>query len=172
MIVITFYLIPYIVGSGVGFCRDGCGISSCRGGGCIRSDSILHLTTCRFTCNVHKWLFCSVVLTIICGDVSRSRSMFLHCYNCLASIYRVVRPSCHLIVYRHSSRIYDCWAFIKIIRIFCSSVFDFCSAFRITHLYFDAVLFAVVGNGHIVSLDSHGLFNNLPVCRCNIREVA
>ena len=51
-------LIPYIIGSGVGSCRDGCGIRLCCFG-CV-AEGVLHLTACGRSC-CHKFLRLSVI---------------------------------------------------------------------------------------------------------------
>ena len=66
MILITHHLVPYIVGSGFGFGRDGCGIRLCRCG--CGAEGVLHLAAGGFAGHGHKRFLRSIVGAVVGGD--------------------------------------------------------------------------------------------------------
>ena len=79
MILIANYLVPDIVGSGVGGGEDGCAPAGSRSSGC-GAENILHLTAFSRTC-LHKRLYLSVISQILCcGSFGNGCCLFIILY--------------------------------------------------------------------------------------------
>ena len=69
VVIVSHDFIPYIIGSRVGSCRDGCGIKIiCGGCGCVRAEGVLHFTACGRSC-CHEFLCRAVICKILCGRI-------------------------------------------------------------------------------------------------------
>ena len=71
MVAVSNRLVPDVVGSGFGSCRDGCGIKVfCRNCGGVFTKGVLHFATLGFASHIHKRFTRSVVSTIVCSNRS------------------------------------------------------------------------------------------------------